>query len=82
VKAVYGDMESKWSNQILVTTLEGSAVAGDVNGDGEVTAADITALYTFLLSGDDSDIVNGDQDGDGDITTHDVTAVYEVLLGV
>ncbi|MBR5087709.1 MAG: fibronectin type III domain-containing protein [Muribaculaceae bacterium] len=58
-----------------------TVVAGDVNGDGEVTSADITALYTFLLTGDDSDIVNGDQDGDGDITTHDVTVVYEILLG-
>ena len=55
-------------------------VAGDVNGDGEVTAADITALYSYLLAGDDSDIVNGDQDGDGEITTHDVTFVYETLL--
>jgi len=53
-----------------------------VNGDGEVTASDVTALYTFLLSGDDSDIVNGDQDGDGDITTHDVTIVYGILLGL
>ena len=52
-----------------------------MNGDGEVTSADITALYTYLLTGDDSDIVNGDQDGDGEITTHDVTVVYNILLG-
>ncbi len=61
---------------------EQGAVAGDVNGDGDVTAADITALYTFLLTGDDSEIVNGDQDADGDITTHDVTTVYSILLGL
>ena len=83
VKAVYPTLESAWSNLIDVTTLAASsAVAGDVNGDGEVTSADITALYTFLLTGNDSDIVNGDQDGDGEITTHDVTIVYEILLGV
>ena len=58
------------------------SVPGDVNGDGEVTASDVTALYTFLLAGDMSEIVNGDQDGDGDITTHDVTTVYEILLGI
>ena len=58
-----------------------SAIAGDVNGDGEVTAADVTALYNFLLSGDMSDIVNGDQDGDGQITSGDITAVYTILLG-
>lgn len=40
-------------------------VAGDVNGDGDVTSADVTALYGVLLSNDYSSIVNGDQDGDG-----------------
>ena len=57
-------------------------VPGDVDGDGEVTASDITALYTFLLAGDMSEIANGDQDGDGEITTHDVTVVYEIMLGI
>ena len=55
---------------------------GDVNGDGDVTAADITALYDFLLSDDSTNLVNGDQNGDGDITSADITAVYDILLGV
>ncbi|MBO4721926.1 MAG: leucine-rich repeat protein [Muribaculaceae bacterium] len=59
----------------------GGGILGDVNGDGEVTAADVTALYDFLLNNDTSHIVNGDQTGDGDITAADVTAVYNVLLG-
>lgn len=59
---------------------EQDVVYGDVNGDGFVTSADITALYTYLLSGDDSDIVNGDQNNDGDITSADVTTVYGILL--
>ena len=54
--------------------------AGDVNGDGFVTSADVTALYSWLLNNDDSAIVNGDQDGDGVITSSDVTAVYDILL--
>ena len=58
-----------------------AAVPGDVNGDGVVTAADITALYDFLLNNDESHIVNGDQTGDGIITAADITAVYSVLLG-
>jgi len=53
-----------------------------VNGDGYVNSADITALYTFLLTGDDSDIVNGDQDKDGSITAGDITYVYSVLMGL
>ena len=57
------------------------SVAGDVNGDGEVTSADITALYNWLLNNDNSAIVNGDQNGDGDITSGDVTFVYNILLG-
>ena len=56
-------------------------IPGDVNGDGAVTSADITALYNWLLSNDSSAIVNGDQDGDGIITSGDVTAIYNILLG-
>ena len=58
-----------------------SSVYGDVNGDGVVTATDITELYNYLLNNDDSHIVNGDQSGDGIITAADITAVYGVLLG-
>ena len=57
------------------------SVAGDVNGDGEVTSADITALYNWLLNNDNSAIVNGDQNSDGAITSGDVTFVYNILLG-
>ncbi len=51
-----------------------SGVPGDVNGDGTVTAADITALYDVLLNNDYSHVVNGDQTGDNIITAADVTA--------
>ncbi len=65
----------------IYTNLSGSvAVPGDVNGDGEVTAADVTALYDVLLNNDYSHVVNGDQTGDNDITAADVTAVYTILL--
>ncbi len=60
----------------------GTAIPGDVNADGNVTAADVTALYDFMLAGDSSNLVNGDQTGDGEITSSDVTAVYNVLLGI
>ena len=56
-------------------------IPGDVNADGDVTAADVTALYSYLLNDDDSDVVNGDQDGDGNITAGDITTVYSILLG-
>lgn len=52
----------------------------DVNGDGAVTAADITALYSFILQNNSSQIVHGDVTGDGLITAADITKVYSVLL--
>ena len=58
-----------------------AAVPGDVNGDGQVTAADITALYDVLLNNNYSHVVNGDQTGDGQITAADVTKVYTIMLG-
>ena len=65
----------------LYSSEPGGDVPGDVNGDGSVTSADITALYNYLLNNDSSTLVNGDQDGDGNITSADVTFVYNVLLG-
>ena len=66
----------------LVTTgvTAGDVIPGDVNGDGNVTAADVTALYDVMLNNDYSNVVNGDQNGDGLITAADITAVYSVLL--
>ncbi len=58
-----------------------SPMHGDVNGDGIVSSVDVTALYNWLLNGDDSAIVNGDQDGDGIITSVDITIIYNILLG-
>ena len=74
--------EASGKNTVYTTLYpnSGSGVYGDVNGDGEVTAADVTALYDYLLNNDTSHIVNGDQTGDGDITAADVTAVYTILL--
>ena len=61
--------------------VEDGILHGDVNGDGSVTAADVTALYDFLLNNDVTSLVNGDQDGDGTITAADITTVYNILLG-
>lgn len=55
---------------------------GDVNQDGAVTAADVMALYDYML--DQTNGVSGynyDITGDGNITSSDLTKVYDVLLG-
>ena len=58
-----------------------AVVIGDVNCDGEVTSADITCLYNYLLDGDTTYIDTSDVDGDGYITTTDITVIYNIMLG-
>lgn len=57
-------------------------IIGDVNCDGYVTSADITALYSYLLSNDTTYVDTSDVNGDGVITSADVTEVYSILLGI
>ena len=57
------------------------AIPGDVNGDGVCNAADVTALYNYILNNDDTALKNGDQNGDNVINAGDVTTVYNIILG-
>ncbi len=59
---------------------EGGGVFGDVNCDGVVTSSDITAIYNYLLSGDETFLATSDLNGDGNVTSSDVTLLYNVLL--
>lgn len=54
---------------------------GDVNGDGQVTIADVTALIDSLLSGVEVPLDAADVNGDGSVTIADVTALIDMLLG-
>ena len=55
------------------------SLPGDVNGDGIVSGADVTALYGVLLDGK---AVDGKADVNGDtiVSGADVTALYTILL--
>ena len=64
----------------LIEKVGGEQVPGDVNGDGTVTAADVTMLYNIILNDNWTGAVNADQNGDGSVTAGDVTAVYNILL--
>ena len=86
VEARHGSTEGTVGNyancyKLIDVVTEPPVIAGDVDGDGSVTSADVTALYNYMLNNDASAIVNGDQDGDGDITSADVTAIYNILMG-
>ena len=52
----------------------------DVNFDGNITAADITAVYDFLLSDIQNYGEHLDTDFDGEITASDITNIYDALL--
>ena len=58
---------------------------GDVNTDGSVTIADVTALVNILLGKDDAepheyDHVAADVNGDGTITIADVTSLVNIII--
>ena len=53
-------------------------VPGDVNGDGEVTIADVNTVIDMILSGEIS--IDGDVNGDGEVTIADVNAVIDIIL--
>ena len=78
------NIESRFSvRKVIVWVKEYgmNAIEGDVNNDGTLTSADITALYEYLLNNDSSNVVNGDVNNDGEITAADITAVYSIILG-
>ena len=60
---------------------QSQVIRGDVNCDGSVNAADVTALYNYILNGDETYIATSDVNNDGAINAGDVTAVYNIILG-
>jgi hypothetical protein len=54
---------------------------GDVNGDGQVTIADVTALVNIILGNQGGDTSVADLNGDSQITIADVTSLVNIILG-
>ena len=52
---------------------------GDVNGDGEITVADVNAIITIILGNTGN--MDGDVNGDGEITVADINTVIGIILG-
>lgn len=59
-----------------------TVMRGDVNGDGNVNIADVSALIDYLLTGDSSSIVmeNADCTNDNNVNIADVSALIDYLL--
>ena len=81
VKTLYVDgTESAWSNTQAITLPQDQIViVGDVNKDGRVTIADVTALINMLLSGEDV-FPEADVHQDNRLSIADVTALINMLL--
>ncbi len=72
-----GNGSSYYTGEIEILPI--TALRGDVNGDGFVNGADVTALYGHLLDGK-AVAGNADVSGDGIVSGADVTALYNLLL--
>lgn len=56
-------------------------IKGDVNGDGEVNASDITMLINVILGTEQPDNKNAcDINGDSIVNTSDITTLINILL--
>ncbi|MBR5697226.1 MAG: dockerin type I repeat-containing protein [Prevotella sp.] len=65
----------------LVRLSELKFLAGDVNRDGKVDIADLTALVNYLITHEgDYDLEAADMNHDGDVTTDDVEPLVNLLL--
>lgn len=57
-------------------------IRGDVNGDGNLSIADLTELIELLLQGNTAGNTAADVDGSGNVSIADVTALIDILLSV
>lgn len=67
----------------IIDTLGMEYNYGDVDGDGKITLADVTAVMKHIAgwSGSDIDEVEADLNGDGYVTLADVTAMMKKIAG-
>ena len=82
ISAVAGDLQAAACYIITATVVEPQGMLGDVDGDGVIGIADVTALIDYILTGNETGIVlqNADVDGDSSINIADVTALIDYIL--
>ncbi|MBP5772417.1 MAG: endonuclease [Bacteroidaceae bacterium] len=72
------------SDSLTFVFSSANTIAGDVNSDGAVTIADVTALVNIILGktiGGTPDLAIADVNHDGTVTIADVTALVNMILG-
>ncbi len=73
-------IEVPFDDESCTVTLKPTVIVGDVNGDGNVTISDVTALIDLLLGGGTINNLAADCNGDTNVTISDVTALIDYLL--
>ena len=86
VQPVYEDGTTGDWTRTLVFWTTGDTLVGDVNRDGVVSIADVTALVNIILGKDNEqpylyDHGASDLNHDGMLTIADVTALVNIILG-
>lgn len=66
------------ANGLAAYVLQPNVLRGDVNGDGEVNVADVTALVNLVLNGDANE--RSDVNGDDETGIADVTALVNIIM--
>ena len=81
------DLVDKYSGEdITCSFMVRKSVIGDINYDGQISIADVTALVNIIHGKDNVEpyVYNHDAadiDNDGSYTTADVTALVNIILG-
>ncbi len=79
---VHSNLANDDNAPYCTVTVTGSSgvMLGDVNGDGAVNIADVTALIDLLLNGTSNNNAAADMNQDGSVNIADVTALIDYLL--
>lgn len=74
------DSNGRMATCSFMVTVTGATVAGDVNGDGNISIADVTMLIDVILSQGLDGNSQADVNQDGAVNIIDVTALIDMLL--
>ena len=80
VVTVTTDSNGRLATCSFMVTVTGATVAGDVNGDGNISIADVTMLIDVILSQGLDSNAQADVNQDGAVNIIDVTALIDMLL--
>ena len=69
-------------NVTVKLSLTDSTLIGDVNGDGEVSIGDVTALIDIILTGNSAGKDSADVNDDGEVSIGDVIKLIDIILKV